>query len=108
LAADLEFTKSDGFRLIRVEQALALAFEPLPPLQELRLLRGQCGQIVLLGLRPALMQGGDQARRSQQVTQGLPHDRIQPVGPHQVRGTFRDSPTGQWLPPFTFIETSAK
>ncbi len=76
LATYLEFTESDSFRLIRIEQALALAFDALPPLQHLRLLGSERSQVMLLGPRPTLMQGGDHTRRSQEVAQGCPDDRV--------------------------------
>src|SRR5713226_7773145 len=60
-----EFTESDSFRLIRIEQSLALAFDALPPLQHLRLLGSARGQVMRRRLRPALMQGGPHSRRPQ-------------------------------------------
>ena len=39
---------------------------PLPPLEQLRLLDGEGGQVWLLRLRPALMEGGKPARRPQE------------------------------------------
>jgi len=76
VATYLEFTESDRFRLIRIEQALALAFDALPPLEHLRLLGSERRQVMLLGPRPTLMQGGDHTRRPQELAQGRPDDRV--------------------------------
>src|SRR5713101_9304878 len=103
LATYLEFTESDSFRLIRIEQSVALAFDALPPLEQLRLLGSERSQVMLLGPRPTLMQGGDHTRRPQELTQRLPDDGIQTVRPHEARGTFRQSPAGQGLPPGALI-----
>jgi len=82
LATHLEFTESDCFCLIGIEQSLALAFDTLATLQHLCLLGRERGQVLLLGLRPTLMQGGDHTGRPQELAQGRPDDRVQPVHPH--------------------------
>jgi len=82
VATSWEFTESESFRLIRIEPSLALAFDALPPLQHWRLLGSARGQVMRLGLRPTLMQGGAHTRRPQELAQGRPDDRIQPVRPH--------------------------
>jgi len=63
---------------------LALAFDALPTLEQLRLLRGERGQVVLFRLRPPLMQLGNHTRCPQELAQRLPDHRIEPVRPHQV------------------------
>jgi len=55
----LSFLEAHDLGLIRVESALTLPFQPLLPLAELVLLRGQRGEIVLFGLGPGLMQARD-------------------------------------------------
>jgi len=42
--------------LISIEEALGLTFEALSSLSQLRLLRGEGGQIVLFALRPILVE----------------------------------------------------
>jgi len=42
--------------LIGIQQALTLAFEALPALEQLGLLGSQCGHIVLFALGPALVE----------------------------------------------------
>jgi hypothetical protein len=56
LPPKLEFPESDGFGLIRIEQALDLSLHPLLALQELFGLRSEGGERVLFALRPALVE----------------------------------------------------
>ena len=56
LAAELQFTKRDGFCLIRIQQAFTLPLDAALALQELFVLGGERGQIVLFGLCPALVE----------------------------------------------------
>lgn len=65
----MEFTESDGLCLIGIHKALALTFEALASLLQLGLLRGKSEQIMLLTLRPALMQCGNDTRGAQYLTE---------------------------------------
>jgi hypothetical protein len=46
---------------------LVLPLNPLPPLDQLRLLRFQAGEVVLFGFRPGLMQLWDHALVMEQL-----------------------------------------
>ena len=59
LTPELQFTESDDFGLIGIQQALTLPFEALAALHQLCLLGGERGQIVLFALRPALVERGN-------------------------------------------------
>jgi hypothetical protein len=61
---ELEFTKSYGLDLICVPQAFAWPLHPTLALQELFLLSGERGQIVLCGLGPALVEVRQESRCS--------------------------------------------
>ncbi len=65
LTTELEFTESDDLGLVRIEEAVALLFETVAALLQLGLLRGERGEIVLLALRPALVQGRNDAWRAE-------------------------------------------
>jgi hypothetical protein len=89
LTPRLELTQGDNLSLIGIEQALVLPLEPLLPLQQLRLLRFQPGEVLLLGGRPGLMQVRDHARRLQQLDQRLPDDRIESLSTYKLGRTPR-------------------
>ena len=55
-APQLEFTQSDDFRLIGIEQAFTLPFETLLRCWRLVLLGSERGEIVLFALRPGLVE----------------------------------------------------
>jgi hypothetical protein len=55
---------------------LALPLKTLAALLQLSLLRAERGQIVLLALRPALVQCRNDSWRVEQLTERGPHDRI--------------------------------
>jgi hypothetical protein len=38
--------------------------------------------MLLFGLRPRLVEVGNQRGRSQQVTEGIPHDGVEPISAH--------------------------
>ena len=63
LAAELEFTERDDFCLIGIQQAFTLPLDAALALQELFLLGGERGQIVLFGLCPALVELRQERRR---------------------------------------------
>jgi len=67
---------------------LTLPFQPLLALAELSLLGLKRAETVLFGLRPTLMQGGQQRRLLEELTQGLPHYCIEPVGSHPAGRAF--------------------
>jgi len=50
--------------LIGIKEAVILPFEALAAVLQLRLLRGERGQIMLLALCPALMQRGNDTRHA--------------------------------------------
>jgi hypothetical protein len=52
----VECTQGNNLGLIGIQQALVLPFEPLPSLQQLRVLRLKPGEVLLFGFRPRLMQ----------------------------------------------------
>jgi hypothetical protein len=56
LTPELQFTKGYDFCLIRIQQAFALPLYSALALQELFLLGGKRGKIVLFGLCPALVE----------------------------------------------------
>ena len=56
LAAQLQFTQRYDFCLIRIQQAFALPLYATLALQELFVLGGERGQIVVFGLCPALVE----------------------------------------------------
>jgi hypothetical protein len=56
LSAELQFTQSYNLRLIGLQQAVTLPFHATFALQELFVLGGERGQIVLFALDPALVQ----------------------------------------------------
>jgi hypothetical protein len=57
----LEFRQGNNLGLIGIEQTLVLPLKPPPPLHQLRLLRLKPGEVVLVRLRPSLMQVWDHA-----------------------------------------------
>ena len=61
LSPCLKFMQGNNIGLIGIEQTLVLPLKPLPPLHQLRLLRLKPGEVVLLSLRPSLMQAWDHA-----------------------------------------------
>jgi hypothetical protein len=85
----LELTQGNNLSLIGIEQALGLPLKPLLPLQQLRLLRFQPGEVLLLGGSPGLMQVRDHARRLQQLDQRLPDDRIESLSTDKLGRTPR-------------------
>jgi hypothetical protein len=89
LTPRLELTQGGHLGLIGIEQALVLPLEPLLALQQLRLLRFQPGELLLLGCSPGLMQVRDHARRLQQLGQWLPDDRIKSLRTHELGRTPR-------------------
>ena len=76
LTTELEFTESDYLGLVRIEETLALPLKTLATLLQLGLLRAERGQIVLLALRPALVQCRNDSWRTEQLTERSPYDRI--------------------------------
>jgi hypothetical protein len=60
---------------------LTLPLQPLLPLTELVLLRGERGEIVFFGLGPGLMQAWDHLRMLQELAECLPYDGIEPISP---------------------------
>jgi hypothetical protein len=89
LTPRLEFTQGDNLGLIGIEPALVLPLEPLLPLQQVRVLRLQPGEVLLLGCSPGLMQVRDHARRLQQLIQRLPDDRIESLSAYTLGHTPR-------------------
>jgi hypothetical protein len=89
LTSRLELTQGDNLGLIGIEQALVLPLETLLPLQQLRLLHLQPGEVLLLGCSPGLMQVRDHARSLQQLTQRLPDDRIASLSADELGRTPR-------------------
>ena len=87
----LELTQGDHLGLIGIEQALVLSLESLLPLQHLRLLRLQPGEMLLLGGSSGLMQVRDHARSLQQLTQRLPDHRIESLRTDELGCTPRRS-----------------
>jgi hypothetical protein len=79
LPATLSFVQADNLGLIGIKETLTLPLEPLAPLEQLPLLCGERGEMLLFGLRPCLVQGGNQRGRAQQVTESIPHDGIEPI-----------------------------
>jgi len=63
---------------------LLLTLNPLPPLEQLRLVRFQAREAVLLGLRPRLMQLWDYTRLVEQLLEGVPDQRIKPIRPYEL------------------------
>jgi hypothetical protein len=80
--ATLSFVQADDLGLRGIESALTLPLETLSPLEQWRLLRGEGGAIRLCGLRPRLVEVGNQRWRSPQVTECLPHDGVEPISAH--------------------------
>jgi hypothetical protein len=66
---------------------LVLPLEPLLPLQQLRLLCLQPGEVLWLGYSPGLMQVRDHARGLQQLNQPLPDDGIESLSAYERGST---------------------
>jgi hypothetical protein len=64
LTPRLELTQVNDLGLIGIEHALVLTLDPLPPLEQLHVLRLKRGEVLLFGCGPALMQLWDHAGMS--------------------------------------------
>jgi len=62
-------------------------------LEQLRLLGDHGDLILLVSLHPGLMQGWNHAGGVQQLAQGLPYQRIEPVSPYPSGSAFRGTAT---------------
>ena len=78
------FRQGDHLGLIGIEYTLVLTLKPLPPLEQLRLVRFQSRAVVLFGFRPRLMQWWDHARLVEQWLECVPDQRLKPIRPHEL------------------------
>jgi hypothetical protein len=99
----LSCAQTDDLGLIRVQSALALPRSTRPPLQALRVLRGEDCSGLVLGLCPALMPGRPQRRRLAYVAERLPGHGLEPIGPDPPGGARLQTPTRQRRLPATRI-----
>ena len=63
---------------------MVLPLNPLLPPEQLCLVRFQSSEGVLFGLRPRLMQVWNHTRLVEQVLEGVPDQRIEPIRPHKL------------------------
>jgi hypothetical protein len=82
---------------------LVLPLNPLPPLEQLCLVRVQAREGVLFGPRPRLMQLWDHTRLVEQVLAGVPDQHIKPIRPHELGVACGRPAHAQWRVSFTRI-----
>jgi len=94
LSPCLQLRQSDNLGLIGIKQALVLPFNPLPLLQQLRLLRLKPCERLLFGVCPGLMQVRDHAWIPQQLLQCLPDHGIKSLRTDEFGRTLPRSANG--------------
>ena len=82
---------------------MVLPLNPVPPLEQLRLVRFQAREGVLFGLYPRLMQLWDHTRLVEQLLDGMPDQGIEPIRPHELGVALGRPAHAQRRVPFTRI-----
>src|SRR5439155_923219 len=80
----LQLLQVDTLGLIGSKYTVLLTLQPLPPLEQLRLLRLQARAVVVLGLRPRLMPLWEHTRLVEPWLECVPAQRIEPISPHEL------------------------